>query len=974
MTDRAATPEARASAGTGEPAPGDGPDASPSEGVAPPAEGEGLAAMSADIAATFAQWRRVASRNDAAAVQTVLSDAAHCATLARVFAGSKYLTDIAMTHADVAIQALKDGPTAILADAARDLSAFDRGAGGPDELHAAVKPVKERCDLAIALAEISGRWTNGVASAARADFAERVVETALQWLLRGAFRRGAASSEEGEGGAVKGIFALAGEAFASEEISVFGPLSVIVLFDKARIATSNPAMLETTLHRLGVELRRAIEGPPGGRALYRPQMPDVTGTAARPMAVSVASVEQSLAQPKAEPRRAWFQTARVIAGDRVLGGEFLEAIAAEHWEGKADAASIRAAIAPPAEEGADATPALDAIAQICRLTLGRGRPAFRTASARRVFETAGEVGALPCPVAEQLSVAADFARDAANRLQLASGAPSRAPKSEAEMRATAQLMGFFSADAFETARAGFAALARDALARVLDEGDENLERLGAALANRNVDAEKLEDLGFNDGRAVSGLINRWLAANGGAEDARLSALAPGFLTYMAETQNPEEAAALFDRFVHGFDESVDVFGVFRKHEAVMARVADLFGCFGRHAGAAIDGAAAREALEPPEDAAPASAEEWMSRHAPPWRGAKDAPDADSVARWLETNRARLAIAAASQGADYAMIANAAACIVEEAIAGFAGAALRNAPKAEREAAENLVVMIAGHAAAGRALWGEPLPICFVCANGQGDAASAHARRLADLIETPGSEYRGLPVDLRARPGGAGGPLAATHEEFRTHHDSQAAALEQVKLAGYRIVAGPEKARKAVEKIISGMATGVRRADYLMRDVDRGRVQRLRRDGARSIWDVARIEGGLEDVDLLIGVLKKKYAATQPYVLGESTQETLDALVRSGALTRAFADELAGARALWRRLLTIEDLAGWSGFDARPPAPRLARLVAQAAGVSRFEDVEPLIRGHADRINVLYNHLMLGREKPFAAAAGARMVH
>ena len=172
-----------------------------------------------------------------------------------------------------------------------------------------------------------------------------------------------------------------------------------------------------------------------------------------------------------------------------------------------------------------------------------------------------------------------------------------------------------------------------------------------------------------------------------------------------------------------------------------------------------------------------------------------------------------------------------------------------------------------------------------------------------------------------------------------------------------------------------MSAGTRRADYLMRDVDRGRVQRLRRDAARSIWDVARIEGGLEDVDLLIGVLKKKYAATQPYVLGDTTQVTLDALVRSGALTRGYAEELASARALWRRLLTIEDLAGWSGFEARAPSTRLARLIAQAAGVARFEDVEPLIRGHAERVNLLYNHLMLGREKPFAAVSGGgRFVH
>ena len=85
---------------------------------------------------------------------------------------------------------LIDGPSPVLAEAARDLTGLERGVGGPDALHAALAPLKNRADMAIALAELGGQWSVSDATAARVDFAERLVETALQWLVRAAVKRG----------------------------------------------------------------------------------------------------------------------------------------------------------------------------------------------------------------------------------------------------------------------------------------------------------------------------------------------------------------------------------------------------------------------------------------------------------------------------------------------------------------------------------------------------------------------------------------------------------------------------------------------------------------------------------------------------------------------------------------------------------------------------------------------------------------
>ena len=181
--------------------------------------------------AALERWRRAVAEAMSGDPGAPLDQPDRRLLMLRVFGATRRLAELCMTHPDAAAAALIDGPSPVLAEAARDLTALDRGVGGPDALHTALAPLKNRVDVAIALAEIGGQWSVADATAARVDFAERMVETALRWLVRAAVKRGELHVEDSEN-FLKGVFVVAGGDFAHEDMSPYGPLDMIVVYDE----------------------------------------------------------------------------------------------------------------------------------------------------------------------------------------------------------------------------------------------------------------------------------------------------------------------------------------------------------------------------------------------------------------------------------------------------------------------------------------------------------------------------------------------------------------------------------------------------------------------------------------------------------------------------------------------------------------------------------------------------------------------
>lgn len=891
------------------------------------------------------RWRRALAESLGQDPGATLDEPRRMLAMLKIFGSTRRLADLCFKYPVFAGQAFLEGPSQVLAEVARDLTALNGGVGGPDALYNALSPIKNRADIAIAIAEISGQWTTGEATAARADLAERIVETALAWLVRVSVNRGELPVTLEDGGA-KGVFALAGGDFAHEDLAPYGPLDVLVVYDAAAFDGPAQRMAERAFVRIGAEFREAFEGKPGDYPLYSVRTPLGNGVNGAGYVESAARVLAALNNPQQNPAKRWLASSRVVAGDRRAGGEFLEAAEEIIWsKGEMLGDNGRAELLRLSD---DPRHVFRAAANLLRWSLGRSRAIFRTASAREVFKRASEAGAVASDVAARLSVGAEFAQMIVSRAQAMKGAAAFSAATPDEQGALASLCGYADYNSLAAARDGAIADARNALVRLLEGPRADFARFRSAERNPD-DVDKLEDLGFRNGANLSSMIDGWaeLCATGG--DTRFSEIAPGLLTAFGETQHPDEAVRLFDRILRLEESSA------RKiHTSTRAGVrdglVDALGCFGGAIEPLIETADACSALFEPRGAeTPKSGREWLARHGSPNARA----GAGVIAAWRREQIGRVALCAAAGDMGFDAASSALEAIQTVTLQKLFDAALRDSDAA----AEISLHVFDGPA---RGIPGYATPIGFMSGSPAGEAQEKIARAFVDSLGGLGEGVFALTPDVSHRPGGISGPLAPEAAQLKSYIQSEAVAHDQILISRARVIAGPEKAQAAATSALRGAVSNPKRAEILLRDLDRARAQRLRRDRAGSPWDLEQSEGGLFDVELIISTLIYRHAGAQPALQSSPPADALDHMARAGIINVEVAETLKGARAFWTRLAAARALGRWSDPQREPVRPRFAALLARAAEVDSFTQVRPIMRGYAEEVTRLYSQLVLGR--------------
>ncbi len=904
--------------------------------------------------AALQRWRRAVAEAMGGDPGAPLDQPDRRLLMLRIFGATRRLAELCMIHPDAAAKALMEGASPVLAEAARDMTALERGVGGPDALHSALAPLKNRIDVAIAIAELSGQWSVADATAARVDFAERMMETALRWLVRAAVKRGELTVEDQEN-VLRGVFVVAGGDFAHEDLAPCGPLELVILYDEEAFKGPGARGADRIFVRIGAELREAFEGKSGDYPLYGLRTPLGSGVGGAGFADSAARVKATAAGPQADVLKAWLAGVRIVAGDRTAGGAFLESMEETVWGENLIAGDALRSIV----EARDADPrgGFRRAADLCRLAIGGLRPVFRTASAREVFESASRSRLIGRDVARRLVAGDELAQIVTARTQSMKGASVVNVEADDEKAALARLCGFAAYDDLAAALKGAQADAANALAKLAGGPREEIALYRSG--DKEGDADKLEDLGFLNGASLSAAIDDWARSAGGAEgDRKFSSLAPGLLTAFGETQHPEDAIRLFDKLLNAAGEEMDVYGAVRDGAPQRGAVVDAFGSFGAVIEPLTETADGAELiLDCPGVETPQSGAEWLERLTPPVLA--DGADALSeLAAWRRTAMARIAFCAASGATSFDAAVEALDALQVRTLSVVFEHMQAHAPAAEDGAGDKIALHI--FEADGPHMPGAATHLGFIASAPLNDAGEAFARRYLAALSAFDEGVFAITPDVSHRPSGVAGPLVPAAAAFKAYVQSEAVAQEQIMLARGRVIAGKDRVRKQADDALRLAVAGARRADILFRDLDRARAQRMRRDRPASDWDIDRINGGRADAELVISILIYKHASAHPFVQDAPPAEALQAMARSGLISEQAAQSLAEARAFWARLQLIRVIAGWSDPARAPVRRRFGVLLARAAGVAKFEQVRPMMRGYAEDVSRAYTSLVLGR--------------
>ncbi|GJL91766.1 MAG: hypothetical protein DHS20C04_14250 [Hyphococcus sp.] len=906
--------------------------------------------------AALERWRRAVAESMGGDPGAPLDQPDRRLLMLRIFGATRRLSELCITHPDAAATALIEGASPVLAEAARDLTALDRGVGGPDALHAALAPLKNRVDVAIAIAELSGQWSVAAATAARVDFAERMVETGLRWLVRAAVKRGELSVEDPDN-FLHGVFVIAGSDFAHEDLSPYGPLDIITMYDDKIFAGPGARGADRIFVRIGAEMREAFEGKPGEYPLYALRTPLGSGVGGAGYADSIARVKTTAAGPQADALKMWLGAARVVAGDRTSGGAFLEDIEQLVWSDNPIAMdALRSFVA---KTDNDPRGPFRRVAGLCRLAIGGLRPVFRTASARDIFDTAASSRTLSKDASRRLVAGDELAHISVSRLQMMKGAAVTGVEREDEQNALALLCGFCAYDDLAAALNGARIDASNTLKRLAAGPQQEIALYRSAEDLAEGDADKLEDLGFLNGASLSVAVDNWAKrAEGALGDKRFSAHAPGLLTAFGETQHPNDAVRLFDQLLSVSGKKHDVFALVGEGAAGRDGLVDAFGSFGAAVASLTASAQVAEMFFEQNGAeTPQTGKEWMSRFTPP--PAKGKTALADLASWRRELMGRIAYYAATGATGFDAAVDAFEEIHKASLGNIFDITRETAPSDEKKAADKIALHL--FESDGPHLPGAATHLGFIASEDVGEAGDAFARRYLQSLSDLGDGVFEITPDATHRPSGVAGPITPAVAAFKSYVQSEAIAHEQIMLARGRVIAaGDAKVADKARDALRSAVAGARRADILFRDLDRARAQRMRRERATSEWDIDRLEGGRCDVELVISTLIYKHASAHPFVQDTGPAEALEAMARSGLISDEAAQTLTSARAFWARLQFVRSLAGWTDPLRAPVRRRFGGLIARAAGVQKFDQVRPMMRGYADEVTRAYAQCVLGR--------------
>jgi glutamate-ammonia-ligase adenylyltransferase len=501
----------------------------------------------------------------------------------------------------------------------------------------------------------------------------------------------------------------------------------------------------------------------------------------------------------------------------------------------------------------------------------------------------------------------------------------------------------------------------------------------------------LARLGYKDGHAVSGVVRGWhhgryRSMRSARARELLTELMPALLGALARTANADTAFLNFDAFLKELPAGVQLFSLFQANPELLDLVAMVMGTAPRLAAylaanpALLDGVLAGRFFEPPP-----SADEMTRELDVRETQARDFEDTLEIARRFANDlRFRIGVLTMNGMLDVDTAGRALSDgavvlirrLLRDVVASFEAAH-------GRVPAGEFAVLALGKLGGCELTESSDLDLVFVY-----DADSAAERsdgpkplavsqyyarlgqRLISALTAPTSEGTLFAVDMRLRPSGNAGAIAASLDAFRQYHRENAWTWEHMALTRARVIAGdppddtPGGLGAKVAAEIARQVARPRDAQALLGDVAAMRRRIRESHPGSSPWDVKYRSGGLVDVEFIAQYLILANAARHPEAISGATAVAYERLAAAGAIDDGTATTLRNAGRLWRTLQGLFRLTVEGPFDESKAPEGLKAVLARAAGASDFAALRAAMEDTAAEVARLYDALI---EQPAGSA-------
>jgi glutamate-ammonia-ligase adenylyltransferase len=912
-----------------------------------------------------------------------------------VFGNSPFLGRLAQREPGALAEYFAAGPQTVV-NAAMLLAEAAAHAGSEAQAMKELRTARRRAALAIAMADIEGRWEVEKVTAELTRFADACVRGALRFLLA---TQAAHSGQKAVREEDCGLTVIAMGKYGADELNYSSDIDLVAFYDADRFPFTKRGDPRGAAVDIVRGLVKLLSETTGDGYVFRVDLRLRPDAGATQIAISTAAALDYYEAMGQNWERAAMIKARACAGDPDTGAQFLAALRPFIWRRYLDFAAIEdiqsikrqihahvghgeiAVAGHNIKLGRGGIREIEFFAQTQQLILGGRHPGLRAAATQDALNALVAGGRVDPSVGDDLKRDYRYLRRLEHRLQMVEDQQTHSlPQSEAGIAHITCFMGYDDPEAFRAVLIRVLENVQGHYARLFESEPELTSGRGnLVFTGVEEDPETLKTLsalGFADSAHVSAAIRGWhhgriRAMRSQRARELLTKLVPAILKALAGAADPNIAFAQFDRFLSSLPSGVQLFSLFLARPQFLELLAKIVGATPRLATYLARNPAVLDALLDTE---------FLSRL--PSRAELDAGFArqvcgsyedmlDAARRFTREAIFRVGVQIVEGDAKAELAGPALAQIAECVIAGLL-------PKVEAELAQSaghvpgagFAVVAMGRLGGREMTASSDLDLVFVYDVPAGVEASDGrkplsptlyfarlAQRLIAALTTPTSSGTLYDVDMRLRPTGNKGPVAVSLRSFKDYHATESWTWEHMALTRARLVSGPAGLRARVEGEIRRRLTRLREASAIVTDAREMRHRMAETFPGKNVWDLKHAPGGLVDIEFIAQMLQLVHGPARPDVLDTNTISALEKLQAADFLSAADAGVLIEAARLQNALTQVLRIALDEAPNIEDATPGLKALLTRAAETGSFAQTQMTLARLQTQTRDIFNRLL-----------------
>ena len=924
--------------------------------------------------------------------------------LAAMLVHSHHLQTLARRHQDTIVPILRGQGATIISTACDELTAATPMIGDDATMMRALRRLRQRSALAVALSELGAGASHGASNGASADVAtqmewlssaaETAVRAAVRYLFDQAARRGKCPPQA-ETMEQCGWVILALGKLGASELNYSSDIDLIILHDP----DSTPLFAADTAQQFYVEQTRALvrllsqsTGDGIGWRVDLRLRPDPGATAVSIQIGAALGYYESIARTW---ERAAFIRARPIAGDLALGTSFLGDIQPFIWRRTLDYTvmdDMKSMLRRPVQTsgwhgynlktGKNGIRQIEFFTHVLQLVAGGRIPAIRRPRTLPALQALADEEWISQEQARNLAVLYHAIRRVEHRLQMLSDAQTHSlPRSEAELTQFVQFLGHHSNDSFLAALANvMQAISANTTHKLLEDAKQT-----AISVKADGDSLLLDDTeqlmqwlvahGFQRPGDVCATLDGWMAgriATTRGERARslLNRLMPTILAHLAGGSSPDDQFAAFAQFTEALPASVQIFSLLDHNRQLTKLLCDVLvlsprmASYLRRTPALFDLVLFDDFFNPLPSA---DVLDGQMQTAIADLSVEEALDA--IKRRAREWRFQCEVQALSHVLHPADLGRALSMIADIVVRAVHQLAVEDMQRRHGSIDGESTILALGRLGIRALTAHSDLDLVVVfqadaTTQSNGDRALGATAYFARLTQTfvnwlsrPTAEGSLYEVDMRLRPDGDKGAVAVSIDRFTDYYEKDAWVWEKLALAKARIITDPARASSAVTALTKAIHRSTQQPIGLP-TVGKAVIDMRRRlrdaYGSAPALQLRKLPGGTAELDLLLQGLRLVHADLFTGT-GQSQIGIISTLASAKRISQTHAADLERASQLFNNVYaSLRLCVGAVGQNAGDFSTAVVQFIVENNDAADEPQLIAMLDGEREKIMAVFD--------------------